>query len=234
MVTYKVYPYVALEVFITRISGGRLLEEVIEEIETHASIIQTCINTLERIVKEYFALNQNELSRLYNELNSLEKQGDEYKRKLMNTLKASHIHPEDREDFLRLVFTMDEILGLSKAVAKKFLIFKHLDIAIPQSVHDQLVKIVEKSVEAVNYVKKLIESLRGEHVEIVELAHKVEELEEEVDDVRLNALEELYKVCLLGYSIVCIALPVVIDDAETITDKCEEIADIYRLHLVSR
>ncbi|MEM1719589.1 MAG: DUF47 family protein [Desulfurococcaceae archaeon] len=223
-----------LEVFVVRIAGGRLLEEVISEIEIHASLIQTGVNMLDKIVKEYSTLNPDELGALYNELDGLEEQGDEYKRRLMNFLKASHIHPEDREDFLRLVFTMDEVLGLSKAVAKKFLVFKHLNITIPQGVYDQLVRIIEKSVEAVNNVKKLIESLRGEHAEVVELAHKVEELEEEVDEIRLSALEELYKVCLLGYDVVCIALPVVIDDAETITDKCEEVADIYRLHLVSR
>lgn len=217
-----------------RVVGGRLLEEIISEIVHHATLVLNGVITLNEIVHKFHVYDYSKLNDLYSELNKLEKEGDEFKRKLMNTLKASHIHPEDREDFLRLVLSMDEILGLSKAVAKKFMIFKHLSLDIPSNIHLYITNILEKSVDAAKYVKELISALRSDPSRSLELAEKIEDLEEDVDELRLATLEELYKHCISKYEMICISLPVIIDDAESITDKCEEVADIYRLHLVSR
>lgn len=217
-----------------RITGGKIIEEVVNEIILHTNIVREGVELLGKIVENYDAYDLDKLQENYLLLSSMENRADELKRKIMNMLKASHIHPEDREDFLRLVLYIDEIIGYSKAVAKKFLIFKHLNVIIPQLVNDYVRSIIKKSIESVDQLIKLVETLQSDISQVLDITHKIELLEKEVDDLRLKALEEIYKDCLLGYKITCVALPIVIDDIEAITDLCEEIADIYRLHLISR
>ncbi|MEM1638957.1 MAG: DUF47 family protein [Desulfurococcaceae archaeon] len=217
-----------------KITGGKLIEEVVNEIILHSNIVKEGVELLGKIIENYDTYDLNKLQENYLLLSGMENQADELKRKLMNMLKASHIHPEDREDLLRLVLRIDEIIGYSKAVAKKFLIFKHLDVSIPQNVSVYVKSIIKKSIESVDQLIKLVETLQSDISKVLEIAHRIEILEKEVDDLRLKALEETYKDCLTGYKITCIALPIVIDDIEAITDLCEEVADIYRLHIISR
>lgn len=217
-----------------KLIGGRLLEEVVNEITQHSILVANGVSILSNIVKNYVEYDFDQLNRAYLELDKLEEQGDEIKRKLMNILKTSHLHPEDREDLLRLVLTIDEVIGLSKAVAKKFVIFKHLSITIPTSIHEYFVKIIDKTHEAAKCIRELVQSLQVEDTKTLELAERVERLEEEVDDLRSATLRELYKHCTSRCEIICISLPIVLDDIESITDKCEEVADMYRLHIISR
>jgi Phosphate transport regulator (distant homolog of PhoU) len=219
---------------IMKLTGGKIFEDVVSEITHHSSIVRDGVKLLNEIIEKYDTLSLEELQENYASLSNMENQADELKRKLMNMLKATHIHPEDREDFLRLVLRIDEIIGYSKAVAKKLLVFKHLNIVIPSSVSTYVKAIINKSVESVEQLIKLVETIQSDMTHVLEIAHRIELLEKEVDDLRLRALEEIYKDCLTSYKVTCIALPIVIDDLEAITDLCQDVADIYRLHLIAR
>lgn len=215
-----------------RFPGGRIIEEVLNEVSKHVGIIKQGVERLQEMIGKYNTLAYHELEALYGDLSLLENKGDELKIAIMNTLRASHIHPDDREDLLRLVLDVDDIIGVARAVAKKLLIFKHLDIRIPSSVYDYIKEMIDHSVQAVHNVEEMINAKTQDQV--FEIASRVEKFEKEVDEIRLRALEALYKHCLSQCNVACIALPIVIDDVELITDLCEDIADIYRLYIISR
>lgn len=215
-----------------RLPGGKILEEVVDEVSQHVNIITEGIKLLREIVVKYHELDTEGLEKIYANLSSLENRGDELKLHIMNMLRASHIHPEDREDLLRLVLDVDEVIGIARAIAKKFLIFKHLEIIIPESIYMHIKEMTENSIKAVEEIRMMIEAREPEIV--FDIAAKVEKLEKRVDELRLHALELTYKQCLDEYRVICIALPIVIDDLEIITDLCEDIADIYRLYAISR
>jgi len=221
--------------FTSRIfTGGRLLEEINSKFREHLDHITRGVGILDEILRNYSIFSYENMREKYEELNKHEEESDKLKRVLMSLLRVSHIHPEDREDLLRTVLTIDDIIGLVKAVAKKILIFKHLQLEIPRNLHDILINAVEKSLEAVKLVNNILELVRSDYEKALELTHKIEELEEEVDEIRLKAFEELLRECSISIKEICIVMPVVIDDIEKITDMCEDIADLFRLQLVSR
>jgi predicted phosphate transport protein (TIGR00153 family) len=214
-----------------KISGGKLLEELHSALLNHAELVGKSVELLRKILVNYNELKVSELSELYTSLSDIENKADSLKREIFNLVKISKIHPEDKEDFLNLVFYTEEIAGLSKAIAKKLLIFKHLGISIPASLHSYLGEMLSKSENASVNVVKLVKMYWESGESGFELAEK---FEKEVDELRLKALEETYRICSSEYNVICIAMPIMIDDIESITDKCESIADIYRLHIVSR
>jgi len=215
-------------------AGGKLLEEVAGKSRDHVKRIVEGIIILGEIIKNYSELDYEEVRRKYSELNKREEESDEIKRNLMSLLKASHLHPEDREDLLRIVLTLDDIIGLAKAVTKKLMVFKHLQLEIPRGVHVALLDMAVKSIEAVRLVGELVEHVENNYTRVLEVANRIEELEEEVDEIRLRAFEELLKECSSRFKEICIVMPVVIDDMEKVTDKCEDIADLFRLYVISR
>lgn len=212
--------------------GGRLVEEVLSEVSEHVNIIKEGVDKLQEIIEKYRELSYQELESLYGELSAIENRGDDLKLKIMNTLRTSYMHPDDREDFLRLILDIDEVVGVARAVAKKLLIFKHLDLSIPIDILNHIKEMVHLSVYAVQKVQEMINAKLPDQV--FEIASIIEKYEKEVDEIRLKALEALYKQCIQECNVACIALPIVIDDVELITDLCEDIADIYRLYIISR
>jgi predicted phosphate transport protein (TIGR00153 family) len=217
-----------------KISGGKLLEELHSALVNHAELVGKSVELLRKILVNYNEIGVRELSELYTNLSDIENKADSLKREIFNLVKISKIHPEDKEDFLSLVFYTEEIAGLSKAIAKKLLIFKHLGISIPASLHGYLSEMLSKSENASVNVVKLVKMYWESGESGFELAALIEKFEKEVDELRLKALEETYRICSSEYSVICIAIPIMIDDVESITDKCESVADIYRLHVVSR
>lgn len=217
-----------------KIPVGRFVEGVLGRIKVHAQIAAESISILRDLVSSFNKSEFEQLKDLYERLVEIEKRGDDLKRELIGELKTGYLHPEDREDFLRAILILDEIPGLVKAVSKKILIFKHVEIPISPSVQKYLVDIADNSKKCVESLVHLIEHYPHDPQKVMEYASEAEAYEEAVDDLRLDALEELFKVCKDNLGIHCVALHVMIDDAETITDKCEDVADVFRLSIVAR
>jgi len=97
-------------------TGGRLLEEINSKLREHLDHITRGVEVLDDILKNYNSLSYEDMREKYEELNKHEEESDKLKRDLMSLLRASHLHPEDREDLLRTVLTVDDVIGLAKAV----------------------------------------------------------------------------------------------------------------------
>ena len=218
-----------------RLLSGKFFDELHVELNKHGELVLRSVEILRDIVANYEKLKYKELVALYEELNNIEHKADNLKRSIINTLRLTRAHPEDKEDLLALVFTSDDIAGLSKAVAKKLVILKRLEVNIDEKISGIILSMLEKSVSAVRSVLALLRGLRGEEeVNIPELSHEIEKYEKEVDELRLHALEELFRECKEQYSLQCTAVPIMIDNVEEITDKCEELSDTVKLYAVSR
>lgn len=213
---------------------GKFFEYVVGRLKEHTLIALESVGLLEETVQKFEEASLEELNKLFENITQAEKKGDEVKRAFMSSLNTGHLHPEYREDFLRVTLVLDEIPGLARAIAKKMLIFKHVGISVPQEVKDVLVEIARLSKNCIESLLHIVENFPQEPSKVIEYSNQAERLEEKVDELRLHALESLFKYCKENFGVHCVALHVVIDDAETITDKCEDIADIYRLILVSR
>lgn len=214
--------------------GGKLLEELLNNISLHIKLAVRAVEILNDIVSQYNSIDLNTLSAKYEEVNTIEHEADELKKTLFNLIRISRLHPEDKEDYMKFVLSVEDITGLAKAIAKKFLIFKHMNLVIPENIHSLLKEMTSLSVKSAGQLLQLVKPHESTSIDEQEIVSITEKIEKEVDELRLKTLEEVYKYCMTSYNVVCIALPIVVDDIEEISDKCGSIADLYRLHFITR
>ncbi|MCY0868305.1 MAG: DUF47 family protein [Desulfurococcus sp.] len=214
---------------------GRHLEQILTDIKELARIVESGILKLHEMIKE-LPSGYDAVSKLYSELDVVEKHGDELKRSVMSELKASYLHPGDREVILEFTLLLDDALGFAKAAGKRILIVLGSGVRIDGELLRLIEGIVLKSIEA---SRKLIDLLgystyTGDPSRILSLSNEIEQLEEEIDELRLKAIEKIYASCVKTLGPQCIMLPPIIDDLEEISDVFENLADIYRILIVSR
>lgn len=213
--------------------SSRMWEEISSKIEKHLEEIEAVVRKLVHFTDP--SRSVGELRQIYDEINKLEHFADELKHELIQEIGRGYLHPDDRESLLRFVVKSDEIANLSKASAKKILLFRSYNITIPESIYKTMGQIVEKSVLATVLLREIFRGLGNDTLsKIVEKMREVEKMEKDVDELRLEAYKYVFSACGSRIEPFCIFLPGLVDDLEEITDKCEEALEIIRSLIVLR
>ncbi|ADV64802.1 DUF47 domain-containing protein [Desulfurococcus mucosus] len=212
---------------------GRYFESMFSSIREHARTVEIGVSKLSELVSSIQG-GVETVSRLYGELNRVEEHGDELKRSIMEELKATYLHPDDRENLLRFVLSLDDALGYAKSAGKRILIAVESGIVIDEKIQALMKEMTEKSLTASRKIIELFESMSRDPARALSISHEVEELEEKIDELRLEAIAMIYSACSREVKPECLVLPQIVDDIEGISDVFEDIADIYRLFAVSR
>ncbi|OYT26203.1 MAG: hypothetical protein B6V02_02190 [Thermoprotei archaeon ex4572_64] len=206
--------------------GKERQREIISLCTTYMNKIIEVVKHLEVMVTMYCEGNSGDALREYEKTINAEKVADDLKRKIIAEVSRGIFHAIDREESLRLVLALDDIANTAKGAADRFLLA--LKYTIPRSLSGYCLRMCRHSIEAAAFVKDALESLISNPIRALEYADKVEQLEEEVDDLRVKALQEL----LAESEKIDIPLLLMIKDAierlESITDKCEDAVDIIR------
>ncbi len=209
--------------------SGRKLEELVSKTIKHLEIVRDEVKALREMINFLVTGEIDKAVDTFDTVNDLEHRADSLKRDIMRELRMGFLHPLDREDILKLIVTADDIAAYTKATARRIVILKKIGGKTPGKVLDYLHQIVEETVNAVEMLYKAVQSLVVNIDETLALVDKIEEIEEEIDEIRMNALEELYNYCRENLSIDCLLLKEIIDDAENISDRAEDTGDILRI-----
>ncbi len=160
-------------------------------------------------------------------IHDVEHDGDELVHRLMERLNKSFITPLDREDLYRLCSRLDDVLDYVDAVAKRLVTFK-IEAPTPHAI--ELARIIVRSSEEVGIGIRLLRDLRRQD-EIIRQCAKVNQLENDADQVMRDALNGLFN----GGSrdpIEIIKWKDLYEHLEIATDKCEDVANIIESVLV--
>jgi len=122
---------------------------------------------------------------------------------------------------------LDDIAAYAKYAARNFLILPQKEP--PKDLEELLIKMSKELQKATLRIKDGIKELYKDIKKALEIAETIERIEEEVDEIRTQALEKAVAWCdeLITPS-VCIIIKEVIDSIENATDRCEDVADIIR------
>jgi len=213
---------------------GKYFDTLMASIREHAKTVSQGVSKLLELVSSIPSRDPVLISKLYAELNSIEEHGDELKRSIMNELRVSYIHPDDRENLLRFTLSLDDALGFAKSAGKRVLMVIEAGVPIEGEIYGSMREIAEKSLYATSKIMELLEVMDKDPKKAIELTHEIEEIEERIDELRLEAIGRIYAECSREVKPGCIMFPPIIDDLEGISDVCENIADIYRLFTISR
>ncbi len=213
--------------------GGRRLNEVVEKSLTHLELVVETVKRLDLLIKSLKEKRIVDAQKYFEEVVSYERRADDVKRDILRRLRGAFIHPLDREDLLRLLLTADDIAAYTKASARRIISIYNIGSRIPDEIIDYMYRIIGKTVEA---AEKLLESVKILGIDpgrAVELTHNVEKLEEEIDEIRMKALEKLFSICREKLVIECILIRDAIEDLESISDMCEDTSDVVRVIALS-
>jgi len=161
------------------------------------------------------------------QIHSIENDGDDLVHQLMDRLNKTFLTPLDREDIYQLCVRMDDILDYIDAVAKRLVTFK-IEVLTPQAI--EFVRIIECSVSEVEGGVRLLRDLRR-HAEIVRQCARINQLENEADQVMREALNRLFNgdkpdpIHVLKWKDLY-------EHLEIATDKCEDVADVIQTVLM--
>jgi uncharacterized protein len=149
-----------------------------------------------------------------------EKAADKLTHETIDLLHKTFITPLDRDEIHKLITTMDDILDLMEDVATAISLY---DVQMVTSEASQLAHICTATAERVQFAVSMLSDMK-QASQILKACEDIDRLESEADRVLRSAISKLFREEDNVKTL--IKLKAIYELLETITDKCEDVANI--------
>jgi predicted phosphate transport protein (TIGR00153 family) len=202
-------------------------EEVLGMAEKHLELTKNAVRELYSMVDAAANCDHNKCQAHYMSVSRMEMEADELRRNMVDALTKSEMFPEERDDLMELVRAVDWIADWSKE-AGRILNAIQLDKAPPE-MREASLNMVKADADCVAVLEECLKMAYKDQKEAINLANKVELLEEDTDELYSQARKHLATLEFKGWTMgSLILLNEFLDALETIADWCENTADIVR------
>jgi uncharacterized protein len=202
-------------------------EDVLGMAEKHLELTKNAVRELYGMVDAAAMCDREKCQRHYMSVSRMEMEADELRRGMVDALTKSEMFPEERDDLMELVRAVDWIADWSKE-AGRILNIVQLDKAPPE-MREAALNMVKADADCVAVLEECLKMAYKNPSEAVNLANKVELLEEDTDELYSQARKHLATLEFKGWTMgSLILLNEFLDALETIADWCENTADIVR------
>jgi len=213
---------------------GRRKEEIaLRMCRRHVDKVIEVVEWLKTLVNHLYSGEAEEAMRAYEEIFNREREADATKREIIAEMSKGMFHPIGREEILKFIMTTDDIAANAKSAGRKILMTRGEDP--PEAIKEMIVKITERAYAAATALKQALEKLLDSPEEVIEEAERIERMEEEVDEIRV---ELLLKILEWGEEAKHIKswlmLKEAIENIENLTDRVEDTGDVLRIMAVMR
>ncbi|HEX2604128.1 MAG TPA: DUF47 domain-containing protein [Oxalicibacterium sp.] len=172
--------------------------------------------------KEMVALmtNFDDLEIRVHAIESIEKQADKVTHATLDALHKTFITPLDRDDIHQLISRMDDILDLLEDAAQTISLY---DI---KAITQEAKRLAELCLACTQKVKEAVALLHNmdNSRQILEICKEVDRLESDADHVMRAAMSKLFREEPDVRNL--IKLKAIYELLETVTDRCEDVANI--------
>ena len=217
--------------FLKRETALNVLEKTIK----HAQIVQECVKELEvglkLLLKEK---NVEKANKNFHKVDLLEDDADKLRRKIQKEVSKGELNPSIRLNLSHLVKRLDDVANCSTGVARRI-------VTIPISFWEQsseetlsiVLKIIETTVEAVEYLDKIVIDLVEERKNVKEYAKLINQYEHEVDLLNIKLRKSLQETDYNVNFFTIFTVGNIFDILEAISDSIEGVADYIMVLLTS-
>ena len=197
---------------------GRLLPTEGKFFELFTQHADLCVKG----AKEMVALmtNFNDLEIRVHAIESIEKQADRVTHDTLEMLHKTFITPLDRDDIHQLITRMDDILDLLEDAAQTISLY---DIKAITPEAKRLAELCLASTEKVKAAVDLLHNMDNSR-EILMICEEIDRLESDADHVMRAAMSKLFREEPDVRNL--IKLKAIYEILETVTDRCEDVANI--------
>lgn len=160
----------------------------VRPLEKHIDIAFRCAKQLHGFFAAAIKGNWDKASSIRNEIEKLEHDADDLKKKIRLRLPKSLFMPVPREDLLELLLVQDKIANRTKDVSG---IVMGRKMQIPATIAEQFLEFVDRNVDAAKQARKSVRELdelfttgfRGAEVDLVSgLIEELDQIETDTDD----------------------------------------------------
>jgi predicted phosphate transport protein (TIGR00153 family) len=202
-------------------------EDVLGMAEKHLELTKNAVRELYSMVDAAAMCEREKCQAHYMSISRMEMEADELRRSMVDALTKSEMFPEERDDLMELVRAVDWIADWSKE-AGRILNAIQLDKAPPE-MREAALNMVKADADCVAVLEECLKMAYKDPKEAINLANKVELLEEDTDELYSQARKHLATLEFKGWTMgSMILLNEFLDSLETIADWCENTADIVR------
>lgn len=166
--------------------------------------------------------NHDDLERRTYNIESIEKRADKITRSTIELLHSTFITPLDREDIHQLISKMDDILDLIEDSAQLMYLY---DVRDPTAEARKLADICVACCDKVKSAVSLLSNMDNAS-QIMAICTDIDKLESEADHVMRSAIARLFRDEPDVKEL--IKLRSVYEHLETVTDRCEDVANIIQ------
>ena len=217
--------------FLKRETALNVLEKTIK----HAQIVQECVKELEvglnLLLKEK---NLEKANKNFLKVDLLEDDADKLRRRIQKDVSKGELNPSIRLNLSHLVKRLDDVANCSTGVARRI-------VTIPISFWEQsseetvsiILKIIETTVEAVEYLDKIVIDLMEERKNVREYAKLINQYEHEVDLLNIKLRKSLQETDYNVNFFTIFTIGNIFDILEAISDSIEGVADYIMVLLTS-
>jgi len=217
--------------FLKRETALNVLEKTIK----HAQIVQECVKELEvglkLLLKEK---NVEKSNKNFHKVDLLEDDADKLRRKIQREVSKGELNPSIRLNLSHLVKRLDDVANCSTGVARRI-------VTIPISFWEQsseetvniILKIIETTVEAVEYLDKIVIDLVEKRKNVKEYAKLINQYEHEVDLLNIKLRKSLQETDYNVNFFTIFTIGNIFDILEAISDSIEGVADYIMVLLTS-
>ncbi len=172
--------------------------------------------------KELVALmtNFDDLEHRVHAIETIEKQADKITYGALDLLHKTFITPLDRDDIHKLITRMDDILDLMEDVAQTISLYDIKQIT-PEA--KRLAELCQSCCERVLAAVSLLHSMDNAR-EMLAICSEIDKLESDADHVMRAAMSKLFREEPDVRNL--IKLKAIYELLETVTDRCEDVANI--------
>ena len=187
----------------------------------HAAHIVEAAHAFSKMVANYSDLEKRQAHN--REVDNAERAADRITHEVNRTLHKTFITPIDREQIHQLINTMDDVADLIQDSAETMALYDvhHMTDDIVR-LTDLSVKCCERLKDAVAMIEKVSEAATAEAA--LKTCEEIDKLESDADRVMRSAMSRLFREEPDVREV--IKLKAVYELLETITDKCEDVANL--------
>jgi predicted phosphate transport protein (TIGR00153 family) len=164
--------------------------------------------------------NFNDLEIRVHAIEGIEKQADKLTHQTLELLHKTFITPLDRDDIHQLITRMDDILDLLEDAAQTISLY---DIKAITPEAKRLAELCLSSTEKVRAAVELLHNMDNSQ-EILSICEEIDRLESDADHVMRAAMSKLFRDEPDVRNL--IKLKAIYEILETVTDRCEDVANI--------
>jgi len=192
-----------------------------EMFNQHAERIVEAAHAFSKLVANYSDLQKREA--FNREVDHAERAADRITHEVNRALHRTFITPIDREQIHKLINTMDDVADLIQDSAETMALYdvRHMTEDIVR-LTDLSVKCCERLQDAVALIEKVSDAATAEAA--LKTCEEIDKLESDADRVMRSAMSRLFREEPDVREV--IKLKAVYELLETITDKCEDVANL--------